>query len=40
MSVKTRLVVSTVAVLAVVLAGLATVVTMLTTAQAREDGLR
>ncbi|SHN74501.1 methyl-accepting chemotaxis sensory transducer with Cache sensor [Geodermatophilus obscurus] len=40
MSVKTRLVVSTVAVVAVVLAGLATVVTMLTTAQAREDGLR
>ena len=40
MSVKTRLVLSTVTVLAVVLAGLVTVVTLLTTGQAREDGLQ
>jgi methyl-accepting chemotaxis protein len=39
-SVKTRLVVSIVAVLAVALAGLVTVIAVLTTNQAREDGLR
>ena len=40
MSVKTRLVVSTVAVLAVVLAGLVTVMSLVTGRQAHEDGLR
>jgi len=40
MTVKTRLLVSIVAVLAVTLSVLVTVVTMLTTDQAREDGLR
>ena len=40
MTVKTRLVVSTVLVLALALTGLVTAVTVLTTNQAREDGLR
>jgi methyl-accepting chemotaxis protein len=40
MTVKTRLVVSIAAVLAVTLAGLVAVVTVLTTGQAREDGLQ
>jgi methyl-accepting chemotaxis protein len=40
MSVKTRLIVSIIAMLAVTLAALATVITLLTTKQARDDGLR
>ena len=40
MTVKTRLVISICAVLAVMLSGLVTVVALLTTAQAERDGLR